>query len=70
MTLTDRPSPDTALNDEEFDALAAGRLVPEALERLRVQVQAALDHPDESVSHDEVWARLEQRMKRAVARAA
>jgi hypothetical protein len=34
------------------------------------EVQAALDHPDESVSHDEVWTRLEQRMKRAVARAA
>ena len=70
MTLTDPSSPDTALNDEEFDALAAGRLTPEALDRLRVQVQAALDHPDESVSHDEVWTRLEQRMKRAVARAA
>ena len=70
MTLTDPSSPDTALNDEEFDALAAGRLTPEALERLRVQVQAALDHPDESVSHDEVWTRLEQRMKRAASRAA
>jgi len=70
MTLTDPSSPDTALNDQEFDALAAGCLTPEALERLRVQVQAALDNPDESVSHDEVWTRLEQRMKRAVARAA
>ena len=70
MTMTDPSSPDTALNDEEFDALAAGRLTPEALDRLRLQVQAALDHPDESVSHDEVWTRLEKRMKRAVARAA
>ncbi|MDO9077971.1 MAG: hypothetical protein Q7U72_11060 [Brevundimonas sp.] len=70
MTLTDPSSPDTALNDQEFEALASGRLNPEALDRLRVQVQAALDHPDESVSHDEVWTRLEQRMKRAVARAA
>ena len=70
MTVTDPSTPDTSLNDEEFDALAAGRLTPEALDRLRVQVQAALDHPDESVSHEAVWTRLEQRMKRAVARAA
>ncbi len=70
MTLTDPSSPDSVLSDQEFDALAAGRLTPEALDRLRVQVQAALDHSDESVSHDEVWTRLEQRMKRAVARAA
>jgi hypothetical protein len=70
MTLPDPSSPDAVLSDQEFDALAAGRLTPEALDRLRVQVQAALDHPDESVSHDEVWKRLEQRMKRAVARAA
>ena len=32
MTLTDPSSPDTALNDQEFDALAAGRLTPEALD--------------------------------------
>lgn len=70
MTLTDPSSPDTALSDQEFDALAEGRLTPEALDRLRVQVQAALDNPDESVSHEDVWTRLEQRMKRAVARAA
>ena len=69
MTLTDPSSPDTALSDQEFDALAEGRLAPEALDRLRVQVQAALDNPDESVSHEDVWARLEQRMKRALARA-
>ena len=53
------------LTDAEFEALAQGRLPPEALERLRVQVQAVLDDPDEGVSHDEVWTRLEQRMKRA-----
>ncbi len=70
MTRTDPQSPDSALNDQEFDALVEGRLTPEALDRLRAQVQAALDDPDESVSHDEVWTRLEQRMKRAVARAA
>ncbi len=70
MTLTDQPSPETALNDQEFDALVDGNLSPEALDRLRVQVQAALDNPDDSVSHDEVWSRLELRMKRAVARAA
>ena len=70
MTLTDQPSPDAALNDQEFDALVNGTLSPEALDRLRGQVQAALDSPEDSVSHDEVWTRLEQRMKRAAARAA
>ena len=69
MNLNDT-SPDTALSDQEFDALAQGRLTPEALDRLRVQVQAALDNPDQPISHDEVWTRLEQRMKRAVTRAA
>jgi hypothetical protein len=64
------PLPDAALSDQEFDALAQGRLTPDALDRLRVQVQAALDNPDESISHDEVWTRLEERMKRAVTRAA
>ena len=70
MKSTDLASPDTALSDQEFDALAQGRLTPEALDRLRDQVQAALDNPDDGISHDEVWTRLEARMKRAVARAA
>ncbi len=70
MNGIDPPHPDAALSDQEFDALVSGSLRPEALDRLRVQVQAALDSPEESVSHDDVWARLEQRMKRAVARAA
>ena len=70
MSVSHQPSPDTALNDQEFDALVEGRLAPEALDRLRAQVQTALDNPDDSVSHDEVWTRLEQRMKRAVSRAA
>ena len=70
MKSTDLASPDTALSDQEFDALAQGRLTPEALDRLRDQVQAALDNPDDGISHDELWARLEARMKRAVARAA
>ncbi len=70
MKPTDLASPDTALSDQEFDALAQGRLTPEALDRLRDQVQAALDNPDDGISHDELWTRLEARMKRAVARAA
>lgn len=70
MKPTDLASPDTALSDQEFDALAQGRLTPEALDRLRNQVQAALDNPDDGISHDELWTRLEARMKRAVARAA
>ena len=70
MKSTDLASPDTALSDQEFDALAQGRLTPEALDRLRDQVQAALDNPDDGISHDELWTRLEARMKRAVARAA
>ena len=61
--------PDACLNDEEFGALARGELAPAALDRLRLQVQAALDDPDAGVSHDAVWSRLERRMKRA-ARAA
>ena len=70
MKPTDLASPDTALSDQEFDALAQGRLTPEALDRLRHEVQAALDNPDDGISHDELWTRLEARMKRAVARAA
>ncbi|WP_417232536.1 hypothetical protein [Brevundimonas sp.] len=70
MNGIDPPLPDATLSDQEFDALVEGNLPPEALDRLRGQVQAALDNPDESISHDEVWTRLEQRMKRAVARAA
>ena len=56
---------DAALSDAEFEALVRGDLDGEALERLRRQVQAVLDDPDAGVHHDEVWARLEQRMKRA-----
>ena len=56
---------DEALSDAEFEALVRGDLDGEALERLRRQVQAVLDDPDAGVRHDEVWARLEQRMKRA-----
>ncbi|MDI1280508.1 MAG: hypothetical protein ACI9YM_000032 [Brevundimonas sp.] len=70
MNRIDSPLPDAALSDQEFDALVEGTLSAEALERLRGQVQAALDNPDDSVSHDQVWTRLEQRMKRAVTRAA
>ena len=70
MNGIDPPLPDAALSDQEFDALVEGTLPPEALDRLRSQVQAALDNPEDSVSHDQVWTRLEQRMKRAVARAA
>jgi len=50
--------------------MVQGRLAPEALARLRAEVQTVLDDPDDGVSHDEVWSRLEQRMKRAVSRAA
>ena len=63
------PYPDACLSDREFEELSRGVLAPAALERLREQVQAALDDPASSVSHDDVWSRLEQRMKRA-ARAA
>ncbi len=61
--------PDAALSDEEFEALAHGDLDGPPLERLRQQVQAVLDDPDGGIRHDDVWSRLEQRMKRA-ARAA
>ena len=70
MNATDPLAPDAALSDQEFDALVEGNLPPEALDRLRGQVQAALNSPDDSVNHDDVWTWLEQRMKRAVARAA
>jgi hypothetical protein len=63
------PHPDACLTEQEFEALSRGVLAPAALQRLRDQVQATLDDPRASVSHDEVWSRLEQRMKRA-ARAA
>ena len=36
-----------------------------ALSDAEFEVQAVLDDPDAGVRHDEVWARLEQRMKRA-----
>ena len=62
--------PDAFLDDQTFDDLAAGRLSPAALEQLRERVQAALDDPDDGVSHDEVWSRLEERVRRAVSRAA
>jgi len=65
-----KPYPDTFLSEAEFDALAQGRLSPEGLERLRAEVQSVLDDPNDSISHDEVWSRLERRMKRAIARAA
>ena len=65
----DTALPDGCLNEAEFEALARGDLAPEALERLRAEVQAVLDDPDAGLSHDAVWAGLEQRMKRA-ARAA
>ena len=66
---SDFARPDACLSDAEFDALARGELAPAALDRLRAQVQAVLDDPADGVSHDAVWSRLEQRMKRA-ARAA
>ena len=65
----DMSRPDTCLSEAEFDDLARGALAPSALERLRARVQAVLDDPSDGVSHDEVWSRLEHRMKRA-ARAA
>lgn len=58
------------LSDQQFEELAEGKLSPAALARLRTEVQAVLDDPDDSISHDAVWSRLEQRMKRAVSRAA
>ncbi len=63
------PHPDACLTDAEFEALAHGELSGEPLERLRDQVQAAIDDPDAGICHDAVWSRLEQRMKR-VARVA
>lgn len=60
------PHPDACLNDREFEDLANGVLAPAALARLREQVQAVLDDPSGGVSHEDVWAGLEQRMKRAV----
>ncbi len=59
------PDPDALLSDAEFEALARGDLSIGALNRLRDQVQAVIDNPDAGVSHDAVWSRLEQRMKRA-----
>jgi|GEM_PF-2881716 len=70
MNRADSAPPDTVLSDQEFDDMVQGRLAPEALARLRAEVQTVLDDPDDGVSHDEVWSRLEQRMKRAVSRAA
>ena len=70
MSSDDHGAPDAFLSDQQFDDLARGRLAADDLARLRIQVQAVLDNPDDGVSHDEVWSRLEQRMKRAVARAA
>ncbi|MDQ8029069.1 MAG: hypothetical protein REJ23_10100 [Brevundimonas sp.] len=61
--------PDACLSDREFEDLANGVLPADALQRLRDQVQAVLDDPSGGISHDDVWSRLEQRMKRA-ARAA
>ena len=65
----DLQQPDAGLTEAEFEALARGDLAPAVLDRLRAQVQAVLDDPNAGVSHDAVWSRLEQRMKRA-ARAA
>ncbi|MFN3932387.1 MAG: hypothetical protein ACK4JY_11625 [Brevundimonas sp.] len=65
----DPARPDVCLSDAEFEALSRGELGNDALDRLRAQVQAVLDDPADGVSHDVVWSRLEQRMKRA-ARAA
>ncbi len=63
-------TPGAFLTDSQFDELAQGRLSPEALTRLRAEVQAVLDDPEDAVNHEVVWTRLEQRMKRAVSRAA
>jgi len=70
MTSKDQTGPDAFLTDQQFDELAQGRLAEDALAELRVQVQVVLDDPTAAVSHESVWSRLEQRMKRAVARAA
>mgnify|MGYP001051436586 FL=1 len=70
MTQPAENSVDAFLSDQQFEDLAEGRLSPEALAQLRTEVQAVLDDPDDSISHDAVWSRLEQRMKRAVSRAA
>ncbi|MFA4894243.1 hypothetical protein [Brevundimonas sp.] len=70
MSGTTSTPPDAFLDDRAFDDLAAGKLSPAALDQLRAKVQAALNDPDDGVSHDALWDRLEQRMKRAVARAA
>ena len=67
--MLDAPRPESCLSDGEFEALARGDLPPASLDRLRRQIQAVLDDPDAGISHDAVWSRLEQRMKRA-ARAA
>lgn len=70
MSQTADPTPGAFLTDGQFEELAQGRLSPEALTRLRAEVQAALDDPEDAVDHDVVWSRLELRMKRAVSRAA
>ena len=70
MTKPAENSVDAFLSDQQFEDLAEGKLSPEALAQLRTEVQAVLDDPDDSISHDAVWSRLEQRMKRAVSRAA
>lgn len=70
MTKPIEQSPGAFLSDSQFQQLAEGRLAPAALDQLRAEVQAALDDPNAGVSHDLVWSRLEQRMKRAVSRAA
>jgi len=70
MSSTQPARPDAFLEDQVFDDLAAGSLSPAALDQLRARVQAALDDPDDGVSHEDLWDRLEQRMKRARSRAA
>jgi hypothetical protein len=70
MSNANRALPDTFLDDRAFDDLAAGKLSAVALDQLRAKVQAALNDPDDGISHDELWDRLEQRMKRARSRAA
>ena len=66
MSNLDHVPPDAFLDDQAFDDLAAGKLSSAALDQLRERVQATLDDPNESISHEDVWSRLEQRMKRAV----